>query len=224
MISIDFSYLLELDQPRPGIFPQDRKRVDLHGKYNPTAQHQPCQPRHSTRPKGKNAFVLEDGRRARKTIFVVFPRFYRLHSRLDGVEWLRGESANSSVPIHAGTLHSPFQPAREDSHGDQPSTSTQTKRAEHAQLLPWSNVALRKLLQRSITREPDSGIRRLPRRSGYKALEEASNALLSCDDGRAVQEAAHTWVWGFAVVDPAKSLAQPKGRRRLYTEIVTVGS
>jgi hypothetical protein len=127
------------------------QRFDLHGKYNATAQYQPSQPGHSTRPKRQNAFVLEDGCRARETVLVVFLRLYRLHSRLDGIEWLRRVSATSSAPIHAGTFNSFFQFSKGDSHGDQPSTTTQPKRAHYAQLLPWGDIALRKLLQCSIT-------------------------------------------------------------------------
>jgi hypothetical protein len=148
--SIDFSYLLEISKPRPHMSPGSQ-RFDLHGKYNATAQYQPSQPGHSTRPKRQNAFVLEDGCRARETVLVVFLRLYRLHSRLDGIEWLRRVSATSSAPIHAGTFNSFFQFSKGDSHGDQPSTTTQPKRAHYAQLLPWGDIALRKLLQCSIT-------------------------------------------------------------------------
>lgn len=49
--------------------------------------------------------------------------------------------------------------------------------------------------------------------SGNEALEEASDALFLPDETRAVEEAAHTRVCGFAIVDTLQKVSLIKTRK-----------
>lgn len=71
-------------------------------------------------------------------------------------------------------------------HCDQASKTANAKGADCSQLLPWSNVSLRELLDCSVAAKPGRRVGSLPGRRGSEALEEASYASFSPYDGRAV--------------------------------------
>ena len=97
--------------------------------------------------------------------------------------------------------------AKDNLHSDQTCDTSNTESADSTQLLPRCRVALGKLLEGRVRREPGCRVRSLSGRSRNKALEEAPDTPLLEYQLATMQEAAHAWVGGLAVIDP--DLSEP---------------
>jgi hypothetical protein len=151
--------------------------ADLHGENNATAEDKSAQSWKSTRPESKDTLVLKNLDHAIQAVLVGAAGLYRLHACLD------------SVDRHGGV------------DCDDTSETTKAKCADSAELLSRGDIGLGELLERCVTREPDSRVGSLAGCCRDKALEEAANALLLRDDSGTVKESTHARVSGFSVVD-----------------------
>lgn len=86
-------------------------------------------------------------------------------------------------------------------HSDNTSHSANPKSTDRPKFFARRNVTLRNLLQAGITAESNGRVGSLTQRGGQEALEEASDAFFARDDRGSVEEALHSGVCGFSVVD-----------------------
>lgn len=86
-------------------------------------------------------------------------------------------------------------------HRNQPSQTPDSERARCPQLFPGRDISLSKLLDCNVATESSGGIGSLTGGGGNKSLKESAEATLIPNNAGAVEEASHTGLWRFAVVD-----------------------
>ena len=135
-----------------------------------------------------------------KAVSVLVFRLDRLHTCLDGVKWHSCISANISLArfcLDSGIIL----------HCDDTRHGTYSKCADGPEFLARRYIALRDMLQGRIAAKSDSRVCSLSKCRRNKALEEASDTLLLCNDPCARKETIHSWHSCLSVVDATPKLA-----------------
>ena len=154
-------------------------RLLIHGKDDTTTQHQPRQPWQRAGPEDADPLLAEHAAGTDKGVAILGARGEALHPRLDRVQRL-------------GHVD-----------GDQAGGAAEGEGRQRPEPLARRHVRLGQLPERRVGAEAGRRVGRLPRRRRHEALEEAAEPAVARDDAAAVEEAAHPWVGGFAVVDSA---------------------